>query len=327
VAAPAHMPTDAPPLKVSFCLFAYRQEGLVREACLAALAQDWGPLEAVFSDDASPDGTFAVMEAVAREYRGPHRIVLNRNERNLGLVGHVNRLMTLATGELILVAAGDDVSLPERARLTVEAYRAGGGRVVAVHSAVEDMDPSGRPLGVRRPRFREARPDPDRLCTRHALVIGATHAWSARLFREFGPIAFPRAFEDLVVAYRAALVGELAYVDQPLVRYRVDQGMSSRRREFTAQAELRAFLVRRAGVRLDTLLQREADNGRVGRAVPERLRRAARAERARLALFQGRPREALGWALSHPATLGALLQGSLNWAGHALRTALRRRRR
>ena len=52
------------------------------------------------SDDASPDGTFAVMQAMAAAYAGPHRVVLNRNARNRGLIGHLNRVMELAGGRL-----------------------------------------------------------------------------------------------------------------------------------------------------------------------------------------------------------------------------------
>ena len=95
------------PLKVSFFLFAYNQELYIREACEAALAQDYADLEVVFSDDCSTDRTFEVMQEVARVYQGPHKIVLNRNRENQGLIGHVNLSHQISSGDLIVVAAGD----------------------------------------------------------------------------------------------------------------------------------------------------------------------------------------------------------------------------
>ena len=38
-----------------------------------------------------------------RGYNGPHHVILNRNEQNLGLAGNVNRVMELASGEIILL--------------------------------------------------------------------------------------------------------------------------------------------------------------------------------------------------------------------------------
>src|SRR5574344_1400791 len=108
---------------VSFCLFAYNQEKYISKAVHAALAQTYSPLEVVLSDDHSPDGTFEIMRRIAAEYRGPHRIILNRNERNLGLVAHINRVVAqCASGELLVLAAGDDWSKPERTATLVRRW-------------------------------------------------------------------------------------------------------------------------------------------------------------------------------------------------------------
>ena len=93
-------------------MLAYRQEAHVAAAIAGAFAQTWPPLEILLSDDASPDGTYRVMQAMAAAYAGPHRVVLNRNEQNLGLIGHLNRVMALASGDFVVQNAGDDVSAP-----------------------------------------------------------------------------------------------------------------------------------------------------------------------------------------------------------------------
>ena len=89
------------------------------EAVAGALTQTWTPLEVVLSDDCSNDATFEIMQSMAREYKGPHSIVLNRNEKRLGVGAHINRIIQLCRGDWIVASAGDDVSMPER---TVRLY-------------------------------------------------------------------------------------------------------------------------------------------------------------------------------------------------------------
>ena len=83
--------TDRP--LVSFAVIAYNQERFIREAIEGAFAQTYEPLEIILSDDCSPDRTFDIMQEMAAAYDGPHKVVLNRNEPNLGLVPHVNRIL------------------------------------------------------------------------------------------------------------------------------------------------------------------------------------------------------------------------------------------
>ena len=98
---------------VSFFVTAYRQEQFVRAAIEGAFAQTWQPLEILLSDDCSPDGTLRVMQEMAAAYTGPHKVILNRNPKNLGIVPHVDRIMELTSGELMVQNAGDDVSVPD----------------------------------------------------------------------------------------------------------------------------------------------------------------------------------------------------------------------
>jgi glycosyltransferase involved in cell wall biosynthesis len=118
------MGTDSKPgATVTLALFAFNQERFIREAVASVLAQACDPIEIILSDDASTDATFRVMQEAAADYRGPHRIVLNRNPVNLGLVAHVNKVFAMASGGIVVLAAGDDVSLPSRVSDTIEAFQ------------------------------------------------------------------------------------------------------------------------------------------------------------------------------------------------------------
>jgi GT2 family glycosyltransferase len=216
-----------PQPRVCFVVAAYNQAGWVRAACEAALGQTYSPLDVLFSDDASSDETYAIMSSVAADYRGPHRVALNRNPQNLGLITHVNRVQALADADLLIIAAGDDISLPERAATLVAAYAATAGRAYSFHSSVHTMDAHGTITGLWHPPLTDNQPDPAQWATSMSTLIGASHAWTRPLFERFGPLTVTGAYEDLVLAYRAMLLGGLHYVDTPLVQYRQDVGLAS----------------------------------------------------------------------------------------------------
>jgi glycosyltransferase involved in cell wall biosynthesis len=105
---------------ITFSLIAYNQEQFIRAAVEGAFSQTYSPLEIILSDDCSKDHTFDIMKQMTDAYKGPHKIILNRNEKNLGMGRHFSKTMKLATGEIIELADGDDISLPER---TMETWK------------------------------------------------------------------------------------------------------------------------------------------------------------------------------------------------------------
>lgn len=105
---------------VTFALFAYNQEKYIREAVEGAFSQTYSPLEIILSDDQSRDRTFGIMEEMAREYKGQHRVITRRGQSNQGLIRHIRAVAEISSGSLIVVAAGDDISLPERSSKLTE---------------------------------------------------------------------------------------------------------------------------------------------------------------------------------------------------------------
>ena len=220
---------DASPL-VTLYVAAYNQEPLVREAVAGAFAQTYQPLEIVLSDDCSEDGTFTAMEEMAASYSGPHSVVLNRNPENLGIPAHVDRIVEIASGRLIVQNAGDDVSLPGRVSRLVEVWQGGQGRIKALHSAKFRIDERGQLLG------RQVDHEPIDGHSALALlrdqpsISGASMAWDREVFDVFGPLGTTPVFEDYPICLRAATIGDVVYVDEPLLNYRLG-GLSASRVE------------------------------------------------------------------------------------------------
>lgn len=251
---------------VTFAVLAYQQEELVRQAIEAAFAQTYSPLEIILSDDGSGDRTFEVIEGMAAAYDGPHSVRVNRNRENLGLIGHVNAIFEMARGEIVLLAAGDDVSLPERTERVVSAFGEGAD-VMLVHSPVERIDAVGTMLGLWHAPMRGKPDDMGSLALSLGLHLGASAGYRKVVFDRFGPIVERAAYEDLVLGFRARLLGRLVGLDLPLVRYRVDTGMTKKdkplKKSVRTQRRVRALKMMRAVFR-----QRMADLESVGEQDP-----------------------------------------------------------
>jgi len=226
---------------ITFALFAYNQEKYVREAVEGAFSQTYSPLEIILSDDCSGDRTFEVIREMASAYRGPHRIILNRNDRNLGIPGHVNRVMELAAGEIIVAAAGDDIALPDRCELTWRAWERAGRRASSIamgfKSFSEDSSVRLRDVPVVSTNLEEV------IWNATTGVMGASYAWHRRLFEVFGPLPECAPVEDVILPFRSLLLDGIVVDRTPVVNYRCHSGnyLSPHREEF---AGLRGARVR-----------------------------------------------------------------------------------
>jgi glycosyltransferase involved in cell wall biosynthesis len=221
--------TGGKPL-LTFSIGAYNQEPFIRQAVAGAFAQTYSPLQIILSDDCSSDRTFEIMAEMAAAYRGPHEVVLNRNPKNSGLVAHVNRVVQLMRGELLVVSAGDDISLPHRTMAVWQAWEATGRKAFSVHSQVIHIDESYQPGAVETPtavpasaRIFQDGPSHVKGYVRSGapVVLGCTAAYSRTLFERFGPLPEYMVYEDMPLAFRALLSGGMAFIDHPLVLYRL----------------------------------------------------------------------------------------------------------
>lgn len=215
---------------LTFAIAAFNQERFIREAVAAAFAQTYSPLEIILSDDCSRDRTFAIMQEMAAAYKGPHRVVLNRNPIQRSIGGHLNRVVEVAQGKLIVGAAGDNVSLPQRTQAVYQAWERSGRQATSIHSNFVQIDEGGRPMDqiIKSSYHGETREVVEQkvgplayMQTLEPIVFGCTHAFSPRLFKVFGELPAEVIHEDNVLAFRSILAGRLVYINEVLVKYRV----------------------------------------------------------------------------------------------------------
>lgn len=209
---------------VSFVVLAYRQERFIREAVRSALEQTYEPMEILLSDDCSPDHTFEIMQEEAEAYRGPHRVVLNRNTANIGLAAHMNRGFELTSGDFVVVQAGDDISMPQRTAELTRAWLGSEPRADLICSHHMEIDVEGVPNGkvVRDVVYPGHLGESIRVGS--CIALGATAAYSRKLYKKFGPLDTRVLMEDWIFPFRALLETRILVVDRPLLKYRVHGG-------------------------------------------------------------------------------------------------------
>lgn len=220
---------------VSLFLIAYNQQDFVEGAIRGALAQDYPALEIFISDDASTDCTYTAAQQALAGYAGPHKVALLRNPVNLGISAHLSKLVGLSHGELIFVAAADDVSLPTRCSEVVQSWLSHDRKPDLIVTDLVDMAYDGTLQGEIRHCDLEPYKSFEYWADHPPHVIGASHTWTRRIFTQFGPIAPGMISEDQITTLRASLTGGAINLRRPLVHYR--RGGTSDKRKWRTPAD------------------------------------------------------------------------------------------
>ncbi len=217
---------------MSFIVLSYNQDKYIKEAIEGAISQLYRPLEIILSDDSSTDGTYQSIVEASTKHSGDAKLIVNRTRKNVGLTTHLNEVIKIANGQLIVVAAGDDISVPERTSDLVERWSKSGYSSGSIFSGFEAIEENGKPIRIS--GTEEFRTDESWLKIQDqdynvfGSYPGCTHAFTPDTFRIFGDISKEIFQEDIVIQLRSALVGGVGFVNKPLVKYRMTASSVSR---------------------------------------------------------------------------------------------------
>lgn len=105
--------------KVSIIMGIYNtnNETMVKEAIDSILNQTYKDYEFIICDDGSTDGTY---ELIKKLTMNDDRVVLIKNEKNMGLAYTLNHCLEVAKGEYIARMDADDISVLDRLEKQVE---------------------------------------------------------------------------------------------------------------------------------------------------------------------------------------------------------------
>ena len=212
-------------ISYSLVILSYNQEKLITESIKSAFSQECPPIEILISDDCSSDGTFKIIQEMAAAYNGPHIVKINRNTENLGLIGHINKIHELSSGEVIIGAAGDDISLSNRCKKIMEHFEHKKPLLIFSNAEVVDMDGKKANLNYKSATLYKTK-NIIKIARSMKLYLGATGAWHRGLYDKYGQIN-EGSYEDLVMGFRAALEGKVHIIPEKLVIYRIGSGITN----------------------------------------------------------------------------------------------------
>lgn len=204
---------------VSFLLFTYNQEKYVEKAIEGALEQSYSPLEIIISDDCSTDGTYKIIENSVRKYNGPHKVIINRNDKNLGIAEHVNKVFEMAKGYFFVLAAGDDISLSGRTQFLHDIFQSNES-IMAVCSGYEKIDYNNLCLESRTTQRTGFDSNHAFKKIKDNIWFGSTAAIRADVYCFFGKLQFKCA-DDRPYYRRACMLGNIYRTNKILVKYRI----------------------------------------------------------------------------------------------------------
>jgi hypothetical protein len=137
------LPPSGGPL-VSVLMTAHNVAPYLEAAVTSVFAQSWRNLQLIVVDDASTDGTWELLQRLAKS---DGRLSIRRLNPNLGTYYAKNLALSLAEGRFVFFQDGDDLSHPERLRLGMQQLIQPG--VLAVQGAYSRVEfPSTRVLPV-----------------------------------------------------------------------------------------------------------------------------------------------------------------------------------
>ncbi len=209
----------------------------------SVLGQTFADFELISIDDGSSDASASVLDSFAtRDAR--IRVV---RQANLGLIKTLNRGIELATAPLVARMDADDVCEPSRLRVQVEFMNA-NPNVVLLGGAYLLIDDASRPIRTMRPATDDRTLQEQCLLGTQPICHPLAMIRSAALKQIGGYDKQYVAAEDLDLFLRLGEIGQLACVNDVLLRYRQHAGSVSERKQ-TLQLDNQRRAVEAAFVR------------------------------------------------------------------------------
>lgn len=209
---------------VTFSLLTYNQESYVREAIEAILSQDYSPLQIIISDDNSSDNTYSIIKEYESCKVGDRKVIVRKNDLNYGTMLHLAEVVSLAEGELLVLAAGDDISKANRVSVLVDAWKKTSAwglcsRYDLIDSMGKILEANVKAKVLESKKFKSFFYDNEGDVY---LVHGCTSAYDMRLFEylKLEPEDYILA-EDGTLSVLLNLIGKnIVNIDESLVLYR-----------------------------------------------------------------------------------------------------------
>ena len=215
------------PFKISIAMTTYNGAKFLPEQLQSIAGQTRSPDELIICDDGSTDQTISLIEDFAKQTTIPVR--LSMNEARLGSTLNVSQAIACCSGDLVALSDQDDVWHPDKLKLTEATFRS-NVEVGLLFTDAELVDEASQTIGeslwktigfdARKQQLVANGRAVDVLLSRN-IVTGATMTFRSKFTKDILPIpSHGPLIHDGWIALIVALLGRIAFIAQPLIKYR-----------------------------------------------------------------------------------------------------------
>ena len=223
--------TTARNTKLSVCIATCNGEQYVHEQIASILPQLREKDEIIVVDDCSKDGT--VRELARFE---DARVRILQSENNLGAVRSFERALQMAAGEIVFLSDQDDVWRTDKIQKILEAFDSEPS-VTLVISAVEPINSNGDSLAPRAENSSKFRGGVLQTLLKNN-YRGCAMAFRRSVAEAALPFPANIPMHDSWIGLVNTLIGDVRFVQLPLVRYRRHEMTVTGRRRLTMKERL-----------------------------------------------------------------------------------------
>ena len=207
-----------PDFRLSVCMAVHNGARFLRPQVDSILAQLRPGDELLVVDDASTDGSVALLESMR-----DGRMQVYRNEQNLGVVPSFDKALRRSSGEIIFLSDHDDIWLPGKVAASLAVFAA-DPEVTMVVTDAKLIDEQGK---VTKESFFAERGD-FAAGFLHNFVknkyLGCTLSFRRSMLRYFLPIPHDVPMHDMWFGLLNAIYGKTFFIAEPLTAYRRHAG-------------------------------------------------------------------------------------------------------
>ena len=231
---------------VSICIPTYNAERTVMSTVQSILSQTYHNLEILVVDNASSDNTMSLLRQI-----NDSRLVIHRNERNIGAEANFSKCIQLATGEYIAIFHADDLYQPNMVEEQVRAFQddPSVGAVLTLAGLINDRDEivgeSILPVKLRGKRVHHFPEILLSILENGNFLMTPSCMVRGKLYKELAPFNGERfgTSADLDMWLRILGKGPIAVLDEELMSYRVSTTQGSYQLGFFRTEEADFFKV------------------------------------------------------------------------------------
>ena len=215
---------------IDILLATYNGQAYLREQIDSILAQSNQDWRLIIRDDGSSDNTVSIVEKYAAEYPDKIKLITD-SDGNLGASLNFGKLLEYADTEYIMFSDQDDVWLPNKIELTLNAMKAAEriypDKPLLIHTDLQVMDSElntiAKSMWSYQKLFPEAGDDLSRIMAQN-VVTGCTVMINKRARAVSIPVPDEAVMYDWWLALNVCRHGKIIYVSIPSILYRQHSG-------------------------------------------------------------------------------------------------------